>query len=142
MWTVTLTDSGRKVDGFDSERLDCTVRAIASCFGISYTDAHARLAALGRQSRHTFSLRDHADALGLTQITFNLLPCTFATVSKKLQQGRYIVSTAHHVFAVVDGFTFDVVAPSPRLRVKMIWQWQQSHAARSTTIGVSNSCET
>lgn len=104
------------------ERAGCTVTATAHCLGIPVSEAAAKLAALGRKRNRGFQFHSLiAESLGLT--TRPDLSCkTLASIWPELQQGRFIVKQARHVFAVIDGVAFDWRTPKPGLRVKMVYQ--------------------
>jgi len=93
-------------DRFLDEKKDCTVRALALAGGVKYPAAHAVLAGLGRLNKKSFRFWEAAQVLKFSE-RIELSRRRLQTVLPELKKGRYIVSVAGHVFAVVDGTIYD-----------------------------------
>ena len=104
-----------------SERRDCTVRATAACLNIPYTEAQARLSALGRKKNCGVVFERVAEALGL-ELCPEFSCRTLKSILPEMTQGRFIVRKSGHTFAVVDGVVIDIVAPKELVRVKMAYR--------------------
>jgi hypothetical protein len=103
-----------------NEHNDCTVVAVMHCLGLTYPEAHARLAAVGRKPRKGVVFRNVAQKLGLEPRP-EFSHRAYKSILPELAQGRFIVRHAHHVFAIIDGQPKDWRAPKPGLRVKMVY---------------------
>ena len=116
------TDGGAKNAGFKEKR-DCTVRAVAVCLELSYADAHAIMASLGRKEKDGFTFRSKTvgDRLGL-ELRPELGCLRLETVLPELQQGRFIVRVGRHVFAVVNGQVRDTYPPNLNNRTEAVYQ--------------------
>lgn len=117
------TDGGRSASRRPRQRDDCTVRALAVAAELSYDDAYDLLKAAGRGSSRRFRFDEWVLAGGtvagrrLERRTFpavrgerRMNPETFCALHR---EGRWIVRTAKHVFAVVDGALHDDRAVRP-----------------------------
>ena len=130
---VEISDGGRSAAGFDKERSDCSVRATAAAMGITYAEAHAKLAALGRKPRAGFVFRGkRVEPLGFV-LRGDLTAPTFAKTLPNLAKGRFVVRVRRHVFAVVDSKVFDHAAPGAGKRVEMVYEYL-SPAANTCTL--------
>ena len=108
---------------------DCTVRATAAAFGIPYTDAHQKLAAVGRKNRHGVQFKKIYKQLGLQFHQRWYKGCPVEKVLRTLPPtGRFVVRVTRHVFAVVDGKVIDDSVPNPRQRVKEVYAVQRPEA--------------
>ncbi len=116
----TQSDSGRSSFA-PTEKRDCTVRAVAACFGITYQEAHDKLSTLGRKQKRGCKFHRMIDALGLEQRP-DLCSMTLTKALHMMQQGRFVVQKANHVFAVIDGTVIDMQAPKDGTRVRMVYQ--------------------
>jgi hypothetical protein len=115
------SDCGRSESGI-KEKADCTVRATAACLGITYAQAHQQLKMVGRKTRCRFKFWKATKALGL--ITREDLSCmSLAKALPHMQQGRFIVRKAGHVFAVVNGVVIDHAAPKELSHIIMVYQF-------------------
>lgn len=122
------SDAGRAKSKRPRQSRDCTVRSLAVCLQLTYDAAYDMLANAGRKGHHAFDLEACArktlfrDGFGDT-IFFKLQKMGFqkgnrcghpATRRYRLEdfcednpKDRFIVGTAGHVMAVVDGDAYD-----------------------------------
>lgn len=114
------TDCGRK-DSDPKERNDCTVRSVAAAFGITYTEAWIKLSVFGRKPKHGVHFKEIAKKLPL-EPRYDLACRHLQTILPEMQSGRFIVRIAKHCFAVVHGKVIDTHRPSPKYRVKMVYE--------------------
>jgi len=121
MIPTKITDCGKAAE-FAKDKRDCTVRATATVLGIDYSDAHSRLAALGRKTNHRWLYQgDNIEKLGLEQVPE--LSCrTLASILHEMSQGRFVVRVHRHVFAVINGVVHDAWPQKPGRRVKMVYK--------------------
>jgi len=107
-----------------NERRDCTVRAVASAFKLSYKEAHEKMETLGRKPRRGFEFRiGNIQTLGKIECRPDLCCRSVGQIWPELQMGRFIVKIPHHVFAVIDGVAHDLFfKPNPKRRVKMVYE--------------------
>ena len=110
------------------ETNDCTVKAVAITTGASYEDAHWALAEFGRKNGHGAQISQTVGALGLLGCTarrvrigeiIDSYPKPHCNVLKNITThhpdrfasvwpaGAYLLFTAGHVAAVVDGENHD-----------------------------------
>jgi hypothetical protein len=124
-----LYDAGRSTSKRPHQTRDCTVRALAKVLAIRYDAAYEILKGAGRKCSVGFNIEGWARKATLVdgfgdQVYFGLNAMGFhkgerygipkATKRYRLMdflrdnpRGRFIVGTAKHVFAVVDGMVFD-----------------------------------
>ena len=114
---IRLTDCGRT----QGEKLDCTVRATASCLGLSYVDAHARLKTLGRKDGRRFAFWKVTNQLNLN-LRSDLSCMTLRKALPEMKQGNFIVRVRGHVFAVIDGVIIDTMSPNFDGHIKMVYE--------------------
>lgn len=106
-----------------NERRDCTVRAVAAAFKLSYLEAHKKLAELGRKPKRGFEFRiGKVQTLGKIECRPDLCCASVGIIWPALQTGRFIVKVPRHVFAVIDGVAHDLIEPKPKQRVKMVYE--------------------
>jgi hypothetical protein len=110
------TDAGRAGSKRPRQRNDCTVRALASAASVPYDEAYDALAAGGRKAGRGFDFRGWAKtgacdrwrlvwtACPAVKGQMRVTPVTFALAHP---EGRYVLCTAKHVLAVVDGVVID-----------------------------------
>lgn len=116
------SDAGRAKSKRPRQTRDCTVRSLATCLLVSYDAAFAMLADAGRKSHHGFDLEACARKT-IFRDAYND-PVYFLLQKMALQKGeprryrlfdfcennprgRFIVGTAGHVMAVVNGDPYD-----------------------------------
>jgi len=115
-----VNDGGRSGSHRPKEKNDCTVRALAIAFGMTYDLAYDILQAAGRKEHGGFHFRPWLEQ----RRTFNgyriewmefpavkgcrrMNPAAFAK-TRRFKRGRFICRTAKHVYAVLDGVVQDV----------------------------------
>jgi hypothetical protein len=105
------------------ESRDCTVRATAAALGISYAEARAKLAAVGRKNRRGVPYKEVYKQLGLQSHRRWNKGCPVGKVLPTLPtNGRFVVRVSRHVFAVVGGKVIDDSVPNPAQRVKEVYK--------------------
>lgn len=128
-WSVYFraTDAGRSESQRPRQRNDCTVRALALAKGISYDDAYDLLATGGRKCARGF----HFGAWAKSQpdLKWRAFPAVKgetrmnpAKFCEQYSTGRWIIRTAKHVCAVVDGVVLDTDSPRPDRCIYGAWQ--------------------
>jgi hypothetical protein len=128
------------------ERNDCSVRALMTAVGCTYTAAHATLASIGRQHRkgvmtyslkrlldsgealhgHTFT-RVHDTSWGTTWTGRSWRASRMGTISLARfaaanPVGTFYVLKSGHAFAMVDGVVVDTWKPGARCKVTAAWR--------------------
>jgi len=139
------TDAGRIAEGFTNEKQDCTVRALALCFELSYREAHAICASVGRKPRRgmyqpqierAFKIASERTGATVEAIPVPQPECFLRTstlygtqrrvtrggiqvgdfVRRLPKQGTYYLTSTRHAFTVKDGVVMDNVNPhNPRI---------------------------
>lgn len=111
----------------DSERNDCTVRAMAIATETSYSKAYMKLAAAGRKRNRGFHVSSilktksvHFDHL-FKKLPFRK-PITLQKFLKKYPSGTFYVQKYGHVFVIRDGAVLDTYRPRPFVRIAMAWE--------------------
>jgi len=129
------TDSGRSISRRARQINDCTVRALAAATDTPYDAAYDLLAEAGRKCSRGFHFRAWAVNAEVNGYTFRwrpfqavkgqdrMNPAKFCT---EFNQGRWIVRTAKHVMAVIDGVVHDTIAPSPVRCIYGAWECVKS----------------
>ena len=98
------------------EKNDCTVTAYATAMGVSYEVAYLRLAEAGRQPNRMFDFRK----VGLPEVARQgefgnwLASYDLEATLTRIPIGRFIICTAKHTFAVIDGKVLDYKAGGKR----------------------------
>ena len=128
---VRMDEDSCKVWSVNRERNDCTVRATAIALDITYADAHARMAKLGRKPRKGARYALCAPKLGMIARPDLGHKC-WKTVAPLLTSGRFVIRVAHHVFAVVDGVPSEY--SKPLRRIKMVYEVPPSHGAEEISV--------
>lgn len=111
----------------DSERNDCTVRALAIATETLYTKAFMKLAAAGRRRNCGFHvssiLKNNSVHFGhqFKKLKFRK-PITLQKFIKKYPHGTFYVQKYGHVFVVRDGAVLDVFRPGAYTRIKKAWE--------------------
>lgn len=105
-------DAGRSESRRPRQSNDCTVRALATATGADYDDAYDALMRCGRKAARGFNFRNWAKDAEFNGFRFvwcafpavkgmwRVNPVTFALTCP---EGRFILRTAKHVLACVDG---------------------------------------
>lgn len=109
-------DGGRVQSKRPRQTNDCTVRALAIATGADYDVAYDTLKEAGRKCSRGFHFRKWAAKHSFNGFAFEWMPFPAvkgqrrmnpATFCKQFAEGRYIVKTAKHVFAIIDGVVHD-----------------------------------
>lgn len=118
------------------ESKDCTVRAIAAALRIPYAKAHEAARLAGRRMRKGFWPDRILKSMGVefTESRMydekrakagNYRTSPYPTLSQVLpllSEGRYILDTRNHAFAVVDGVVYDGSRLKLRQRIQNIYE--------------------
>jgi hypothetical protein len=100
------------------EANDCAVRALSAAAAVSYDEAHRATEAAGRRPRRGTPIevtRQAARLLGMRVRHFRAQGNEHRAAELVKPQGRYIVRVTRHVYAIVNGVSFDS-APGRRAR--------------------------
>lgn len=139
-WIAPIS-TGTK-DESSNEHNDCSVRALANCTGISYSESHAIHKNYGRKTRKGTNWipllnsyqKVHLRIKGiygssylssLASRTTGLQTNSGMTVKSFLKnhpKGKYVVIIARHAFAVVDGGIIDGSLVNANSRVSVVWE--------------------
>jgi hypothetical protein len=125
------TDGGRSKSKHPNETDDCTVRAMAIAADIPYDKAHAILSLAGRPENYGAHFKTIASKAIVNGYQFDYIP--FPAVKNKLRMrqaefvrtypvGRFILHTAKHVMACVDGTIFDTGKSYDERCIYNAWQ--------------------
>lgn len=101
---MIITDAGRKASGFGFERRDCTVRAFATAFRVSYREAHEHMRSSGRKDRRGFA--SHGAFRSLSGPSCARTGSVGRFINRN-PRGRFVLAILGHVFAVIDGVIYD-----------------------------------
>lgn len=134
-----ISDAGRSLSKRPKQKNDCTVRALSLVLDLSYDNVYEFLASEGRSCSKRFKLKEFlANEQVLSKIqsltNFHVQWRAFQAVKGKprmnppqftldFPQGKYILKTAGHVFAVIDGTVFDTVLPRSNRCVYGCWSF-------------------
>jgi len=129
------SDGGRSSSKRPKQKNDCTVRALAIATNLTYDDAYDVLAKAGRKCSKGFHFRDWAK--NRTVAGYKLIHHSFPAVKgqrrmnlasfcERFPNGRYILKTAKHVVAVIDGILMDTVEVLPNRCVYSCWELVKS----------------
>jgi hypothetical protein len=130
--TFAFNDGGRRLSTRPKQRNDCTVRSLAIVTGLSYDLAFDVLKGAGRKNNGNFDLekylREHSKGSFKCQKQGRLLaPVRWKRISDFLAEhhnGRYIIATAKHVAAVVDGVMHDDM-PTHHIQDRPVYSWME-----------------
>lgn len=124
-------DGGRISSKRPKQKEDCTVRALAIAADLAYDKAYDLLKYGGRKSHQGFNFRAWVDGKIINGYSFKwksfpaqkgerrMNPVTFCNQYKK---GRFILRTAKHVFAVIDGVVHDTFKERNDRCVYAMWK--------------------
>lgn len=127
----SLTDGGRSESPWPKARNDCTVRALAITCDIPYREAYIGLREAGRVGGQGFHMRPWAAQAVVNDRRFvwrafqavrgepRMNPPTF---SREYDKGVWIVKTAKHVIAVIDGVFYDTFDAYPERCIYGAWE--------------------
>lgn len=131
-YTFVHTDAGRSTSRRSRQRNDCTVRAYALCFNLSYDQAYEFLASKGRKSGKGFRI----DPVLPNKISFppvaGVKRMTLANFCRLYSEGRYICKIAKHVLPVIDGVVYDTDRSDPERCVYVAWRIDKTVAEVQT----------
>lgn len=133
------SDAGRASSRRPRQTNDCTVIALALARRLSYDDAYDQLRAAGRQSGRRFNFRPWIEAQGWARrIAFpavkgrpRMTPVRFV---QDFPKGYYILRTAHHAIACIDGVLYDQVAVRESMCVYAAWEVTRDADDTSATV--------
>lgn len=129
------TDAGRGVSRRPRQKNDCTVRALATACGIAYDSAYDVIKARGRRSNRGayFPSRAADDRAAGFSFTWQAFPAVKGQrrmnpvrFCRDHPGGAYIVKTARHVFAIVDGVAFDTSPSRPDRCIYGCWRVERA----------------
>lgn len=144
-YKLVLDDGNRNLSRRPGQTSDCSVRALAIITQSTYDDVYDLLAKAGRKPCQGFHLDDwlkarrgrvlggrfkavkirFADSNVSPRFTETLTPTTFPL---RYPTGRYLVSTANHVYCVVNGVAHDLWRVKEQPLVDA-WQWHSNKEA-------------
>jgi hypothetical protein len=115
--------------GFESEKRDCTVRALSLCMNIPYEQVHKVCKIAGRRNKRGFYFTKHALEIfeALKLYSWNIKRS--GSVEKLIRtypEGRLLVIRRGHAFCVIDGVPHD--AGSLKCHVQMAWLLEKKEA--------------
>jgi hypothetical protein len=134
------------VELVNSERNDCVVRTMATCFRIPYVTAHAIAASLGRKPGHgmgadvwvtrwmqcevrngnALPAHSYVDAnVAITPMTGQVLIREGMTLGKFMRtnpKGTFFVWVRSHVMCVRDGVVLDTGTPAWKQKIRGLWR--------------------
>ena len=125
------SDAGRSRSRRPRQKNDCTVRALAVAAKLDYDAAYDLLKDAGRRSHRGFHFPSWAKTVvvngyGLVRETFPARKgqprMNVARFCRSHRRGRYIIQTAKHVAAVVDGVLYDDAEPDAGRCVYGCWR--------------------
>jgi hypothetical protein len=130
-FSFRLSDAGRATSKRPKQHNDCTVRALSTACSISYDEAYELLAKAGRKCGRGFHFRAFALAAEVAGYKFRWVPFPAkkghprmrpGSFTQEFPDGRFILRTAKHVMACVDGTIFDSFQPNDNRCVYGAWQ--------------------
>lgn len=110
------------------ENRDCTVKAQAACFNISYGRAHRQLAKAGRKARHGANITVMARAISyqtgeeFEKIVKEFWSARYGRITigrfcRENPKGTFIITSASHAMCVRDGVLIDWTQDGPQRRI-------------------------
>jgi hypothetical protein len=111
----------------DSEKNDCTVRALAIATETPYIKAYAKLATAGRKRNRGFHI---CKILKSGTVHFNHVfkklkfrkAITLQKFIQKYPTGTFYVQKYAHVFVIRDSVVLDTYRPGPYTRITKAWE--------------------
>jgi hypothetical protein len=148
--TFEMENPSEQREGF-VENNDCTVRALKAAAGVPYSDAHAMMEKLGRQSRkggnvpmldamthmpHVYGyvvtkVFDGVDGLPsnrLNPFSARYRRVTLGTIVRRYRTGRYYIVITGHAIAMRDGVVIDGGTSGAGCYVKAVYKFTPSSA--------------
>lgn len=120
MLGFVTTTVGREAGA--NEHNDCCVRAFSIVLSAPYEKVREIFRLAGRKDRHRTKAASWvplANRIGKQILTHPIRVRNLVTICA---QGRFLVLTRRHMFAVIDGVVHDLYAPSPRGQVFHVWR--------------------
>lgn len=122
------SDGGRIAEGYISEQRDCSVRALAIAMQMSYTDSHAIHKSIGRKNGKgscffRYSVRNF-EFDGKRFVHENRPHARASRYIAEHPHGTYVVGLSCHVFAVINGISYDFAETNRGLKncpVEEVW---------------------
>lgn len=127
-----ISDAGRSGSKRPRQSNDCTIRAAALVGLVPYDEAYDSFAVVGRRSGRSFTFKTWASSNPLPsgQFRWKSFPAergkrrmTCVEFATLYPTGRFILKTAHHVFACIDGVLIDDRRPEPYRCVYGAWEF-------------------
>lgn len=117
-------------DGFQNERADCTVCALAAAAGVEYALAHATLKRAGSRDGRRFKMcgfmSDIEVLLGKSVFQISINRSQLASFVKDHPVGHFLLRKSGHCFAVIDGCVENAGhAISHRTRITHVWEFSK-----------------
>jgi hypothetical protein len=115
-----MTDGFARPEGFEHERNDCTIRAVATIGKLDYKAVHKVFKIAGRKDNHGISFYLHAQEIfgALELFTYKIRQKKKVTVKKFIKRhpkGRFLCHKRSHLFCVIDGQAFDCRSLNDRI---------------------------
>lgn len=132
------TDAGRSQSRRPRQSNDCTVRALATTSGCRYDEAYDELMGAGRKAGRRFNFKAWAAKAEFKGYRFEWIgfpavkgfwrvnPVTFAMM---FPEGRFVLRTAKHVLACVDGRISDTDRGAEAACVYGCWRLVSARSA-------------
>jgi hypothetical protein len=105
-----------------TEHNDCTVRAYASAFNLTYAESHAILKACGRRNRRGFHLNSFMKSMHSEIKPIRPRQTIYSFINSTGSKGTWIVWIRRHVFAVRDGVALDLMQFPAGSRIIAVWK--------------------
>lgn len=115
-YPFVYSDAGRTESKRPKQKNDCTVRAVALALEVPYDRAYDMLKSAGRKSHQGFHFNEWAQEEVVNDKRLKWRPFQAVKGQKRMNPvrfsqefptGRWIVRTAGHVFAFIDGVGYD-----------------------------------
>ena len=125
-------DAGRGDSRRSKQRNDCSVRSLSIVTGAPYDVIYDLLASAGRSCSRGFDFRKWINSQKIFRFTYLSFPAEKnkarmnpVDFCREYGKGRYIVRTAKHVFAVIDGVVMDTAKPRPDRCIYCAWRLEK-----------------
>jgi len=129
-------DGGRSRSRRSKQINDCTVRAVAIARSLTYDEVYDKLSGLGRECREGFHLHQINPGQWIPFQSIKGFARMYAgPFCKIFGNGRYIIKTAKHVAAVVDGLLHDTSRTDAFRCVYGAWQIRDEDLQNPGQIG-------
>ena len=129
-----MNNEYNRPQGFEKEKLDCTVRAFSLTSNLSYEKVHEVFKANGRKEGKRFFvdkvIKKICEELNL-EIKLVKRSGTVSKFIKLFPKGNYYCIKRGHAFAVIDGVAHDLTRPHSIIRYA--WLIKKKDFANSTS---------